>query len=151
MKATKEIRLYNLLFPIWFLMFAPLAWLIVLPANFIIDSLVILLTMKQLGIKFKKTMYKRTILKVWSFGFLADIIGAAFLFLTMFVFELGSQGDELYLTIPAILIAAVFIFILNYKVSFKDYDKSVRFKMALNLALLTAPYTFMIPLSWIYG
>ena len=151
MKATKEIRLYNLLFPIWFLMFIPLAWLIVLPANFIIDSLVILLTMKQLGIKFKKTMYKRTILKVWSFGFLADIIGAAFLFLTMFVFELGSQGDELYLTIPAILIAAVFIFILNYKVSFKDYDKSVRFKMALNLALLTAPYTFMIPLSWIYG
>ena len=151
MKPTKEIRLYNLLFPIWFLMFAPLAWLIVLPANFIIDSLVILLTMKQLGIKFKKTMYKRTILKVWSFGFLADIIGAAFLFLTMFVFELGSQGDEPYLTIPAILIAAVFIFILNYKVSFKDYDKSVRFKMALNLALLTAPYTFMIPLSWIYG
>jgi hypothetical protein len=132
-------------------MFVPLAWLIVLPANFIIDSLVILLTMKHLGIKFKKTMYKRTILKVWSFGFLADIIGAAFLFLTMFVFELGSRGDELYLTIPATLIAGILIFILNYKISFKDYDKSVRFKMALNLALLTAPYTFMIPLSWIYG
>lgn len=151
MKGTKEIRFYNILFPIWFLLFIPLAWVVVLPANFIVDSLVILLTMKVIGVECKKKMYKQSILKVWGFGFLADIIGAAFLFVTMWVLELSTSNDDPLLTIPAILIAAVFIFIFNYSVSFKGYDKTVRFKMALSLSLLTAPYTFLIPLSWIYG
>lgn len=151
MKVTKEIRFYNILFPIWFLLFIPLAWIVVLPANYIVDSLVILLMMKIIGVESKRKMYKQSILKVWGFGFLSDIIGAAFLFLTMWVLELSTSNDDPSLTIPAILIAAIFIFIFNYKISFKGYDKSVRFKMALGLSILTAPYTFLIPLSWIYG
>ncbi len=150
MKNNKEIRFYNILFPIWFLLFIPLAWVVVLPANFIIDSLVILITMKLIGVEFKKKMYKKSIFKVWCLGFLSDAIGAAFLFLTMWVFELAVPGEDyLYLAI-AVLISAIFIFIFNYKISFKGYDRNVRFKMALSLAILTAPYTFLIPLNWIY-
>lgn len=151
MKVTKEIRFYNILFPIWFLLFIPLSWVVVLPVNFIVDSLVILLMMKIIGVESKRKMYKQSILKVWGFGFLSDIIGAAFLFFTMWVLELSTSNDDPSLTIPAILIAAIFIFIFNYKISFKGYDKSVRFKMALGLSILTAPYTFLIPLAWIYG
>lgn len=150
MKNNKEIRFYNILFPIWFLLFIPMAWVVVLPANFVIDSLVILITMKMIGVKFKKRMYKESILKVWGFGFLADIIGAAFLFVTMWILELAIPGEDyLYLAI-AVLISAVFIFIFNYRVSFKGYDKRTRFRMALSLSILTAPYTFLIPLNWIY-
>ena len=146
----KEMRLYNILFPIWFLLFIPITWVVVLPANFVIDSLVILITMKMIGVKFKKRMYKESILKVWGFGFLADIIGAAFLFVTMWILELAIPGEDyLYLAI-AVLISAVFIFIFNYRVSFKGYDKRTRFRMALSLSILTAPYTFLIPLNWIY-
>lgn len=146
----KEMRLYNILFPIWFLLFIPITWVVVLPANFVIDSLVILITMKMIGVKFKKRMYKESILKVWGFGFLSDIIGAAFLFVTMWILELAVPGEDyLYLAI-AVLISAIFIFIFNYKISFKGYDRNTRFKMALSLAILTAPYTFLIPLDWIY-
>lgn len=144
------MRLYNILFPIWFLLFIPVTWVVVLPANFVIDSLVILITMKMIGVKFKKKMYKESILKVWGFGFLSDIIGAAFLFVTMWILDLAVPGEDyLYLAI-AVLISAIFIFIFNYKISFKGYDRNTRFKMALSLAILTAPYTFLIPLDWIY-
>lgn len=147
---NKESKLYNILFPIWFIVLIPVSWLVILPGNFIIDSLVLLITMRAIGIVGKKEMYKKSILKVWGFGFLADIIGAAFLFLTMWVFELAVSGEDyLYLAI-AVLISAIFIFIFNYKISFKGYDRNTRFKMALSLAILTAPYTFLIPLDWIY-
>ncbi len=148
--SKKYLRLNNILFPIWFLLFIPMTWVVVLPANFIVDSLVILITMNMIGVKFKKSMYKQSILKVWGLGFLADVIGAAFLFLTMWVFELAVPGEDyLYLAI-AVLISAIFIFIFNYNISFKGYDKRTRFKMALSLSILTAPYTFLIPLEWIY-
>ena len=147
---NKETKLYNILFPIWFIILIPMSWLVILPGNFIIDSLVLLLTMKAIGIVGRKEMYKKTILKIWLFGFISDIIGAAFLFVTIMGFELALPGEDyLYLTI-AVLISAVFIFIFNYKVSFKGYDRATRFKMALSFAIFTAPYTFLIPLDWIY-
>ena len=147
---NKEIKLYNILFPIWFIILIPMSWLVILPGNFIIDSLVLLLTMKATRIVGRKEMYKKTILKIWLFGFISDIIGAAFLFVTIMGFELALPGEDyLYLTI-AVLISAVFIFIFNYKVSFKGYDRATRFKMALSFAIFTAPYTFLIPLDWIY-
>ena len=147
---NKDIRLYNILFPIWMILLIPTAWLVILPGNFIVDSIVLLLAMRGMKIPYKKKMYGHTIFKVWIFGFIADIIGALVILGAMTLFELNIQGDELYLTLPATLIAALFIFIFNYKISFKDYDKKIKIKMALIFAIFTAPYTFLIPLSWIY-
>lgn len=146
---NKEIRFYNILFPIWMLMLMPTAWIAVLPINFIVDSLVILITMKAIGVKYKGKMYRKSILKVWIFGFIADMIGAGALLGAMYADIF--LGDEIYITLPAMLIAALFIFIFNYKISFKEYDKATRLKMAINLAIFTAPYTFLIPISWIYS
>ena len=84
------------------------------------------------------------------FGLLADIIGSAFIFLLVFVFELGIVGDELYLTIPGVLVAGIMIFVFNYFVTFKKIDKQLRFKLSLIYAIVTAPYTFLIPTAWIY-
>jgi len=44
MGKKKDIKLYNILFPLWMLLLFPQAWLIVLPGNFIIDSLVFLIS-----------------------------------------------------------------------------------------------------------
>lgn len=148
MKNQKKF--YNVLFPFWFLLLLPQLWLIVIPGNFLIDSLVLLISLKFLKCAEKKQFYKKHILKIFLFGMLSDLIGSAFLFITTFVFELGIMGDELYLTIPAVLIAGVMIFVFNYYVTFKALEKNERFKLALIFAIVTAPYTFLIPTSILY-
>ncbi len=147
---NKETRLYNIFFPIWMILLMPTAWILALPINFVVDSIVILISMRAMRIADKKTLYKKSILKVWIFGFVADIIGALCILGAMYFFRLDIRGDELFLTIPALLVAAIFIFIFNYAISFKSYEKGTRLRMALNLAIFTAPYTFLIPLNWIY-
>ena len=149
MKKCKT-KLYNVLFPVWMLMMFPVMWLIILPGNFIIDSLVLLITMKILNYADKKLFYKKHILKIFLFGMLADLIGALFIYLMMYVFEIGNMCDELYLTIPGLLIAGLMIFIFNYFITFKKLDKKERLRLSLIFAIITAPYTYLIPTSWIY-
>ena len=150
MHTKNSIKLYNVLFPVWFLMLLPQLWLVILPGNFLIDSLVLIISMYALKTPEKKVFYKQHILKIFLFGMLSDIIGAAYLFLMAFVFELGIMGDELYLTGPALLLAAGMIFVLNYFVTFKKEEAPLRLRLALIFAIVTAPYTFLIPSSWIY-
>lgn len=147
----KEIRLYNVLFPFWMLLLFPQLWLIVIPGNFIIDSFVLIVSMYCLGIQNKKLFYKQNILKIFGFGILSDIVGSAYMLIMMICLQVGRMGDELYLTLPALAISAVCIFILNYFVTFRKYDKSMRVKFALIFAIITAPYTFLVPSSWLYG
>ena len=147
---NKQVRLYNVLFPLWMLMLFPVTWLIVLPGNFLIDSLVLIVALRVLKIDDRKTWYKRHILKVFGFGLLADVIGAAFLFL-MLVTEISSMGDEPWLTIPAMLLSAVLIFVFNYFVTFRKAEKPIRLRLALIFAIVTAPYTFLVPSAWLYG
>ena len=146
---NKNVKLYNVLFPFWMLILFPQMWLIILPVNFIIDSIVLLVSMMILKIQDKKQNYKKYILKIFIFGMLSDIIGSAFLFV-MLVTEVSSMGDELYITIPAIIISAVMIYIFNYYITFKKSDGIFRRKMALIFAIVTAPYTFLIPTTWLY-
>ena len=150
MKKRNETKLYNVLFPFWMLLLFPQMWLIVLPGNFLIDSAVLLITLLILRVEGKKQWYKKHILKIFAFGMLSDIIGAAYMLWMMMGFELGRMGDELYLTLPALLISAVLIFGLNYFVTFRKVDRGSRLKLALVFAVFTAPYTFLIPSSWLY-
>lgn len=146
----KDTKLYNVLFPFWMLMLFPQMWLVILPGNFIIDSVVLLLSMRFLKIEDKKVFYKKNILKIFGFGLLADVIGSALLFIFAYVFELGIMGDELYLTVPALYLSAVCIFVFNFFVTFRKLENPIRRKFALIFAIATAPYTFLIPTSWLY-
>ncbi len=146
-----EIKLYNVLFPLWMLLMFPQIWSIVLPGNFIIDSVVLLIGMHALKIQTKKEFYKNNILKIFGFGLAADVVGSVYMLIMITVFEFGGMGDELFLTLPAVLISAILIFIFNYAVTFKAYDKNVRFKLSLTFAIVTAPYTFLVPSAWLYG
>ncbi len=146
-----ETKLYNVLFPFWMLMLFPVTWLVVIPGNFIIDSLVLIAATFALKLSGKKEFFKKHILRVYLFGMLSDIAGAGLMLIMMMGFELGHMGDELYMTVPALLLSAALIFAFNYKVSFKDCEKVLRLKMALIFTVATAPYTFLIPSSWLYG
>ena len=55
-----DIKLYNVLFPFWMILLFPQIWLIVLPGNFIIDSIVLIISMALLKIANKtKQIYKQ--------------------------------------------------------------------------------------------
>ena len=69
----KGTKLYNVLFPLWMLMLFPQVWLIVLPGNFIIDSLVLIISLFVLKISDKKSKYKKYILKIYGFGMLSEV------------------------------------------------------------------------------
>ena len=159
--------LYNVMFPIWFLFIFPAAWLIMLPVNFVIDSIVLLLTAKVCSLAVGN-VYKKSIIKVWLFGFAADLVGAGIIFLSM-AFE-GSSFWREYIADPvaynpwdnwyavlyifiAFFISAVLIYLFNSKISFKKLEIPTKQKriMALALAIFTAPYLFFVPSQLLYS
>lgn len=148
-KKKNHVKLYNVLFPFWFLMLIPATWIIVLPGNFLIDSLVLIITMYCLHIDEKKKFYKKHIWKIFVFGLLSDLIGSALMFGALLL-EWSTMGDELYITLPAMLISAACIYLFNYFITFRKDEQNIRLKMALTFAIATAPYTFLIPSSLLY-
>lgn len=146
----KDIKLYNVLFPLWMLLLFPVTWLIVLPANYIIDSLVLLISMYALRIYQKKEFYKRSILKIFLIGIFSDVIGSFYMLVNVLL-EVGHMADEWYITVPALVISAALIFVLNYYITFRNVDKKTRLLLSLIFAIVTAPYTFLVPSSWLYG
>ena len=85
--SNKKAKLYNVIFPIWMLWIFPLTWLVILPANFVIDLLAVAITMKVLKIEHIWATAKPVILKVWLFGFLSDLIGTAAMLMAAFLDE----------------------------------------------------------------
>lgn len=171
LKGEKGIKLYNVIFPVWFLMFFPPVIFITLAGNFIIDSLVTVLcyaAFKLSSVKLDlKSFYKSSVLKVWIFGFAADIIGAALLlavnmfgsgiglpdgFLTGINFDPYGNPQSLLIIVPAMFVSAAFILLFNYRFTFAKQieDRRLRFKVALTLAIITMPWTFLLPTKWFY-
>ncbi|MFY9414774.1 MAG: hypothetical protein WAP27_08440, partial [Tepidanaerobacteraceae bacterium] len=52
----------------------------------------------------------------------------------------------------AMAVSALLIFLLNYKITFKKMiaDRHKRLKLALSIAILTLPWTFLLPTKWFY-
>ena len=167
MKDAKSVRLYNVIFPVWLLFIFPISWLFVIPINFAIDSLIILLGMYVLRIENKLGFYKQTIFWVFLFGFLADILGGILLLVTQFVEDNGAfyeyvtyavsmnPFDNVYsllYTLFAVLVAGVLIYVFNRFISFRKIKElKVKRVISLLLAVLTAPYLFLLPTVTVYG
>ena len=147
----RDVRLYNVLFPVWILVTLPVIWWIVIPGNFIIDSVVLIIAIHVLKLPEKKRFYLRHILPVFGFGFLADILASIPMWGGVMLELGGPYADGLILTVPGLLLAGVLIFVFNYFITFRTCEKPLRRKLSLTLAIVTAPYTFLIPSSWLYG
>lgn len=162
----KRARIYNVIFPIWTLMFFPPTIFIALAGNFIIDSAVLLIAGACLHIGKKQDMtlgkfYGKAIWKVWLLGFLADFIGTIPLWL---IFEFGiiqipqemniaiytnlfHHAGALALVLVCIAIAGVWIYFFNFRIALKKALENQREKrvISLSLAIITAPWTLLIP------
>lgn len=165
----KQVRLYNVLFPIWMFYFPPVifslvqySWafrlivLAVLAGNFAVDSLVLFLSMRHQGLEDRGQTWKRSIWKIWGIGFLCDFIGALFILgLYYLLTEVLRVSWNLILfpgttlvSLPGVVLAGVLIYVLNRRFAFTKcgLDPAQVHKIALALAVFTAPYTMMIPL-----
>ena len=159
-------KLYNVIFPIWFLIIFPTFWLFVIPANFLIDSLVFLISLKLLKIVNIKECYKKSILKIWIIGFIADIFGSAILIAISLLPTNGALGDIVQaitwnpfsniggflVVLFSVFLSGVMIYFLNLKFSLKklDISQKLKIKIAIILAVVTAPYFFFYPSSKMY-
>ena len=159
----KEEKFYNVIFPIWLLVLYPPILLFVIPANFIVDYLVLRIGAKHLQIENYKEIAKKAIIKTWLFGFLADIIGGIIMFIFNGFGEFGfikfanavmynpfSRVDALLAVILCVLITAVLIYFFNLRFSFNNLDMETAKakRLALYLAIFTAPYLFLLPTMW---
>lgn len=170
---SNDMKLYNLIFPIWLLWLVPMTWVVVLPVNFCIDLVVVVLTMRYLKVRDVKQNIKRVILRVWLCGFVADFIGTAAMFMVNIIdfnYEtaLGkwwydnmtnavtfNPFENIYAVMwvtVCVILTALFIYLFNYKFCLKksSLDNAQKKKLALSLAIFTAPYLFYLPTAWFF-
>ena len=164
-EQKQETKLYNIIFPIWLMLFFPPVILITLAGNWIIDSAVLILCYyffkphKEMDWMF---FYKKSIVKVWLYGLLADFIGAVILYACVGLQDFLGLSNEVIngisydpysnflaftLILISMLISGLFILLFNYNFTFRSLikDELTRWKVAAFIAITTLPWTFLLP------
>lgn len=159
---TREMRLYNMILPVWLLWIFPQVWLVILPGNLLVDVLVVFFALLALKRKDKGRLLKRLWWRVWLRGFAADAIGVAWLLLVLILydaFRMTWLGPVMYdpfahpaaflWTLAAVALSGVCIYFFDRKVLHETDGLTSRevHRIALSLAIVTAPWTFFIP-AW---
>ena len=168
MKAnTGSVKLCNVLFPLWILIFFPQVLAIVIPGNLIVDMSVLLLALAVLGCREKGAVIRKCWWKVWLLGFAADLIGAAWMVLGWLLATWLPGGAEtlgkimynpfghpaaFLWTAAGVAIAGWFIFLLDRRVfrSVPELTSRQSTRLALTFAIVTAPWLFFLPLYSLY-
>lgn len=163
MKNKQTKRLYSLIFPVWVMLLLPWSWFVILPVNLIIDSLVLLLIFRFMGISGARKLYLSSIIRTWIFGTLSSLVGFLFMLSAFLINKAGggalSQVCEAITQNPfsniigfiwvliAIGVSSLCSYFLGLKFTFshKDFPENRRKITALAVSLITAPYTFLIP------
>ena len=150
------VRLYNVLFPAWMFYLFPLwLWLVILPANFAVDSLVLCLAMRRLGIAGQREIWRKSIPRIWGVGFLSDFLGALLTLGLMLLIDAFHLTWDIYLfpgttllAIPGVMLSGVLIYRLDRRYAFAKClsDERQIHELSLALAFFTAPYAMLIPL-----
>ena len=161
----KQVRLYNVIFPLWLLIMFPvpaLATLLCVLGNGLIDGLVLYFGAKRQGVQMGKKRFIFTWLKVFVTGWTMDFLVALALVLISIVlpyelasaiqFDAFSHWGAFVIVTCATALTGCLIYLVNLKLSFRKLDASIKQKkkMALYMAVWTAPYLFYLPTIWFY-
>ncbi|MCR5793860.1 MAG: hypothetical protein K6G61_00760 [Solobacterium sp.] len=166
----KEYRLYNILFPLWMLIWLPTwLWLFLIPANYLIDYAVFRRTMAHLKIKDYVKKARKHAWKICLIGFLSDLVGAVVLLETdQYLYGKGTEAShtiasniaynpfgDIYSFLIVMLVVAlsgtcIYFFNSLLLKRDRDLDEKQIHRIALNLALITAPYLFLFPSYLLY-
>ena len=158
--------------PLWLLLFWPSPlWLILIPANYVIDRVVLWWGLK--GIEDRSAFCRKHTWKICLAGFAADFLGMIILFCTSFLPELiwedlslseffedvmygvgfnpFSSFLSLFIVLIAIAISGLVIFVLDRRILTKaGLDNDLATSAAKKLALITAPYRYLVPSAMMY-
>lgn len=161
----REIRLYNVIFPIWMLFLFPQVLLVVLPANLAIDCLVLVLALLALKHGGKREVCKRLWWKFWLLGFAADGVGVLWMLLGFLPFQndalsplwndtlryimhnpFGHPAAFLW-TLAGVALSGVCIYFFDKRAmrSCDVLSEAEKHTIALVMAIVTAPWLFFIP------
>ena len=161
MKKKNDMRVYNLMFPVWMLVWWPSwLWLALIPLNYGIDALVLRLSLPA-GSDRAAFLRKHT-WKICLAGFASDFLGSALLF-AVYAFTPGDplsnnlayapfgSAAALAVTLAALLLSAGAIFLLDRRILLRaGLDPDGARRAARNLAVFTAPYLFLFPSGLLY-
>ena len=163
---NNNVRLYNILLPLWLIVFLPTYfWLILIPLNYIIDRVVLrwsLGDMPDKGLFCRKHTWK-----ICLAGFLSDLAGSLILLgvsipfsdLSGRFYDIGhaimfdpfSDFIGLLIVAASIAVSAVCIYFLDRWILGKAGLEPEQVKRAaIRLALITAPYLYLFPSRLLY-
>lgn len=163
MNKKDEIKLYNMIMPIWLLLLMPYMWWVSIAGNLIIDLLVVSVSLRVLRVANIKEKLKKSLLKTYIIGFLSDFIGCVPLLVVMFGLSdksrLVNELQQSLMKNPfsslmsfaivtfCVILTSLLIYILNMKLAFNklELDLSQKKKLAISVAIFTAPYLFYLP------
>lgn len=157
----------NVIFPTWMLGLIPsVIWLIMIPANFIVDSLVIIGWTKVKKISDWKSVWSKSIWRLWIFGFIADFAAAGLLFALFYLWmALSSITNQEWMVdasdvimygwgsffygISGALIGGLIIYQLDRRWAFTKTNLAPAQKKnaAFWMAIITAPWLLSIPID----
>lgn len=159
----KQIRLYNVILPIWLLLLFPQLLVFVVPGNLVVDCLVLLTALAALKHQGKAAVLKRLWWKFWLLGFAADAVGIAWMFLGWLLYlPFGDRWTDTvgHISHNAFAHPAAFLWTLAGTalagVCIYFFDKKAMAKcelltgreghvIALTMAVVTAPWLFFVP------
>ena len=159
-------RIYNILLPLWLLIFLPsYLWLALIPLNYIIDRVVLRWSLGDMPDK--GLFCRRHTWKICLAGFLSDFAGA--LILLIISIPLADLNEKLYdighaimfdpfsnpvgllIVVASIAVSAVCInFLDKWILGRAGLDPEQVKRSALRLALITAPYLYLFPSRLLY-
>ncbi|MEB3073079.1 hypothetical protein [Parvimonas sp. C2] len=159
--------------PIWFFWVFPVSWIAIIPITAILCSIVIYISMYRLKINDCFSIFVKTIIKLTCFNFLCDLIVIVFIYLGGFGIEsITSTNPEFYHWYKNIFLNALqrnpfsnvfsllflssiilLVRIINYQLNKRftfsklDIEEENKKKLALSIAIFTAPYIFFLTTS----
>lgn len=153
--------LHDVISPIFMFYFFPPLLGLAAAANLLIDTLVFFLAIKFFSIHIAWRKALRMLVALWMIGLVADIGGSLFLTSIGTVslktktrlidyYSIYSSPVSILFFAAAVVLSGFIIYWLDLIYLKGHLSKKQATRIALIFALLAAPYSFLIPTSWIY-
>ena len=171
----KEVKFCSIYFPFYALILLDFRrFLLMFPINFAVTAGVLFAVLRLSKVSEWKPVWKQSVGRLFGFGLLADVVGVLFRFLPLLTEKLfrllGMTKAANYLckywsdvviyniymnhlersltwTVLSIIAAGICVFVFDYYFALPKVvaDKKLRRRIALCMAIVTAPYSFMNP------
>lgn len=168
-RARRPAPIYNVLFPVWLLVWIPSwLWLGLVPANYAIDTLVLRWGLRRHSPQHEGRLMSASWRVCWR-GFVADFVGAALILAAQLLLDGAQEGVgadiaqalgmnpfanawALLVMLLALAVSGLCVYALDRRLLTRAYgiERAQAHRIALLMAIATAPYLFLLPAELLY-